>query len=237
MKRLFSSIVLWTVLVFVPAPAAAQITDYEGVLGAQEYLNFLNAGQNVVSDWTTESGQHVYVGPYVGAFGAGVTNPSFSIICVDFYNTAGDQWVNVTSLGDASGDADMSLTRLGDSGGSFLKYRQAAYLASLFDDGTLYANTTERRSVWSGIHASIWSLMTGDNIGGGLDNGLLAGFPADFDSSEWYVLSGVDGARQEMLIRGPASTVPEPSAYLLMATGLAFLFVFGRKRMGRLDER
>jgi hypothetical protein len=241
MKRHAKLIVLWTAFLMFPMSVNAQITDYMGPLGDSEYLNFLNAGERVASTWT-ENGSRVYVGPYVGAFGQGVTDPQFSLICVDFENYAGDQQVNVTGLGSVGDDDGLGATRLGTASGSLLKYRQAAYLGSLFDEDW----GTDRRSAWSAIHAAIWTIMTGDWVGGGeLDyagrNDFIAASElavADgYSADGWYLLSAANGYNgQEMLIRTPASTVPEPSTYLLMATGLLFLVFFGRKRMRELEQ-
>ncbi|MEX2465696.1 MAG: PEP-CTERM sorting domain-containing protein [Gemmatimonadota bacterium] len=242
MKRHAKQIVLWAAFLLLPVSVDAQITDYTGSLGTTEYLNFVGAGGDAeVSSWS-EDGSRYYVGPYVGEFQTGgVTSPRFSLICVDFDHYAGDQEVDVTGLGSGQTDAGLGATRLGDASGSLSTYRQAAYLGSLMDSWADHG--PDRPTVFSGLHAAIWTLMTGRDIGGSdydyRDDFLaLASLEAaSFDTDGWYVLSAADGYDgQEMLIRTPASTVPEPSTYLLMATGLLFLVFFGRKRMRDLNE-
>ena len=69
---------------------------------------------------------------------------------------------------------------------------------------------------------------------------LAATNAAAFDTDGWYILSENDVALghpdsgQEFLMRAevPATLSPEPSSYLLLATGLFFLMTVGRK--GRL---
>lgn len=237
MKRLATSIVFWSLIALLPVPATAQITNYAGALGNQEYLDFVG-GSGVVSTWTTPTGSRVYVGPYTGRFATGgVTSPQFSLICVDFEHYAGDQWVNVTNLGSGQSDGGLGATRLGSAAGSLSTYRQAAYLGSLFESWQSFGS--DRRTVWSGIHAAIWTLMSGSNVPGGTyaarDNFLqLASLNgSSFEADGWHVLSPGQGYNgQEMLIR--TNTVPEPSTYLLMGTGLILLFVFGRRRMKQL---
>jgi hypothetical protein len=214
-------------LALLPSATAAQL--YDGPpLDAQEYLQFVGAGDAVVATWGG-----VYLGPYEGSF-LTPTTPTFSLYCVDYTHHATSQWVDVTQL---SGGADFGSTRLG----SFETYRHTAYLSSLFDSWQTLGD--DKRTVWSGIHAAIWSLTNDQDLGSGetlavrdlllTDPFHLAG-AASFETDGWYVLSpgtepygGRDG--QEFLIRAQ-STVPEPSTYLLMGTGLLLLAAFSRKR-------
>ena len=65
---------------------------------------------------------------------------------------------------------------------------------------------------------------------------------SDFSTDGWYVLTGLDkgtasydGTGQEFLMR--TTSVPEPSTYLLMATGLLCINVVRRNRiMGLANE-
>ena len=239
MRKLAKQIVLWSAFALFPVTAQGQwIDDYEGVLNGEEYLEFQGVGDALVSDrGLTASGQYVYVGPYRGNF-SGVTSPSFSILCVDFAHTAGSQQVAVSGIGSGAPDI-LPATRMDVTG----IYRALAYYGSLFDSWDALGYGTDRRTVWTALHSAIWTIATGTNVGGATyalrDRILLdhAGAATTYSADGWYVLSGTDGYdRQEMLIRTPASTVPEPSTYLLMATGLLFLAVFGRKRLENVES-
>ncbi|MEX2472177.1 MAG: PEP-CTERM sorting domain-containing protein [Gemmatimonadota bacterium] len=237
MKRFTRQIVLWAAFALFPAAVQGQwIDDYQGVLndGETYFLDYQNPGYNVASS-RTFNGQRVYVGPYEGAFGGGVTAPSFSIICIDFDAYAGDQNVIVTSLADAMSDSDLGNTRLAGAAGSLTRYRQAAYYASLFDSwGAL---GTDQQDVWTDIHAMIWNGMSDTfSDSGTVQTAFDLNAALDYSADGWYVLTGTgDDPGQEMLVRTRTATVPEPSTYLLMATGLFFLAVLGRKRRDQVE--
>jgi hypothetical protein len=202
---------------------AQQPYFYSGVPDAQEYLDFLG-GSGV------NGGYGVQVGPYVGRF-TDPTTPQFSIYCVDYTHYAKDQWVNVTALTSS----DLSKTRIDDYG----TYRQAAYLASLFD--------TAPKSAWGAIHAAIWNITSGQLLTPN-DPSKVAAFvaqrdyyidldtPGEFTGSGWYILSPLnaqggayDGTGQEFLMR--TVSVPEPASFILLASGLLFLAVASRRRL------
>jgi len=236
-----TGIILWSLLALLPVTVHAQVTNYSGVVGASEYMDFVS-GSGVASEWRTSSGSRVQVGPYNGRFTTnGVTSAQFSLICVDYDHFAGDQWVNTTGLGTGQSDSGLGATRLGSSTGNLLRYRQAAYLGSLFDSWQTFGS--DQRSVFSAIHAAIWTLMgASDGYVGGSDYAFRDRFlsmaaldGSDYSADGWYVLSPAQGYNgQEMLIR--TNTVPEPSTYLLMGTGLLMLLLFGRKRMREVHQ-
>lgn len=63
-----------------------------------------------------------------------------------------------------------------------------------------------------------------------------------FSTAGWYVLSPGGSSRhhrgQEFLMRGlPRTSVPEPSTFLLMATGLFLIIVVRRKSLTALTNR
>ena len=216
MKRLLLGLLAVGLLAQPGSVDAQQPYFYRGVPDAQEYLDFLG-GSGV------NGGYGVQVGPYVGRF-TDPTTAQFSIYCVDYTHYARDQWVNVTSL--ASGDLDS--TRLKDYG----DYQQAAYLASLFD--------TEPTSTWGGIHAAIWNITSGVAVGSAAQRdyylGLAAANASTFATAGWYVLSPLDpnggvndSTGQEFLMR--SVSVPEPAAFLLLASGLLLLAAVSRKRL------
>lgn len=232
MKRL---ILAFTALAFVALPATTT-GQLAPVPGSTEYLDFLSGGNpdKVAGSY----GIPYYVGPYTAQFrsgpGGSITSPNFSIYCVDVLHTAGDQWVASTLIGPGATDSGMGATRVGATTGAVDKYRAGAYLASLFDSYT--AVSSNKSTAYSIIHSAIWKVVQGQNVGNSTllawrDNLLAssAAAMASYDAAGWYVLSPVSPYNgQEFLIR--TNVVPEPSTYLLLATGLLFLVGFGRKR-------
>lgn len=240
MKRFTSQIVLWAAFALFPVAVQGQwIDDYHGFLadGDVATLNVDGVGDARAS-YRTMFDKNVYVGPYVGSF-SGVTAPSFSIICVDFFADANGQQVLATSIGSGAAEGGLTKTRLGKAeelAGSLDRYRQAAYYASLFDSWESLGSN--RQTVWTDLHAQIWTIMTDHDFGTGEttfgETHLLAAL--EYEADGWYVLTGTgDNPGQEMLVRTRTATVPEPSTYLLMATGLFFLAVLGRKRRDQVE--
>jgi hypothetical protein len=221
MKRLFLA-ALAAGLVAQPADLSAQLF-YNGIPDAQEYLDF-------VSGSGVNGGYGVQVGPYVGRFTGDPGMPQFSIYCVDYTHYAKDQTVNTTALTQGS---NLGNTRLNDYG----DYRKAAYLASLFDT----APTTS----WGSIHAAIWYVTSGVAVGSSTGRNYYLGLAdtnaANFSTDGWYVLSPTnplggahDGTGQEFLMR--SVSVPEPAAFLLLATGIFFLAAVSRRRLATLSR-
>jgi len=157
---------------------------------------------------------------------------------VDVLHTAGDQWVASTSIGSGASDdaitGTLGSTRLQNTTGALSKYIGAAYLSTLFDSWTTV--NSNKNTAFSIIHSAIWKVVQNENVGSGTLQGwrdtLLSTHSsavASFNAEGWYVLSPIAPADgQEFLIR--TNVVPEPSTYLLLATGLLFLVAFGRKR-------
>lgn len=229
MKRFFA---LLAALGFVLAPAVAS-AQLAPIPNPVEYLDFVSASPGTYS---TVGGVNQVVGPYTGRFLTGKygspTSAQFSIFCVDIAGSATDAWVRSTSLAPPGGDAAMASTKLGTSAGSFAKYTQAAYLSSLFSAWSTV--DPDKKTAWSGIHAAIWTIMSGTTAGDAgftLRDQLMAQAAAAYGSGwrayHWYVLTPTDPTwGQEFLV-----VTPEPSTYLLLATGLLFLVAFGRKRL------
>ncbi|MDH3272118.1 MAG: PEP-CTERM sorting domain-containing protein [Gemmatimonadota bacterium] len=241
--RRFSGLSLGLALLAAPIGVEAQGV-YTGVPPTMDYFEFVNGG-----DQPGTFG--VMVGPYVGNFLNDGATGNFSIYCVDYLHYASNATgkVNVTQLADAAGALDN--TRLGSNlpvGDAYGKYSRAAFYAALFDV-TADLDPDDRKVVWSGIHAAIWSVTSGVLKGSGdtadIRDDLLAftdaqydeiGAAIGFDASEWYVITRVDfedGYResgdykgQEFLMR----RVPEPGTLLLMLTGFGLLLVASRRR-------
>jgi len=226
---------------FSTAPLSAQR------LGPTEQVQLTGVGDRVVSTW-----DNVYVGPYEGMLVSDPTQPALTLYCVDYAHgvSTGDTWhVNTTGL---QSGLDLSNTRLGgeEPVASLVRYRRAAYLASLFS-----ANAGDRSAI-SGIHAAIWSTMTpgfpglsGVNNPGRanrvaqpwlamVDEAESEGF-VGMNWAEWRILSDVEadghvGGKQEYLTRVTAT--PEPETWLMLATGLLLLGVFYRRRQNLLED-
>lgn len=259
MKRFLSYAVALAVLA-LPGQLRAQdgVTFSDG-----DQIKLANTNDAVVAQWGG-----VYLGPYTGQLVSDPTTPMFTMYCVDFEHTIryGQVWtVNESNL--ASGD--LSQTRLGNPG--LGTYSQIAYLASLFDSWDLLAaeaydgtttfssyfgtsNASNKKYMWSGIHAAIWKLASGgtsptNTMATALsvpflkyaEMKSLSGFDG-MDMSEWSLLTPVnkdsDSSAQEVLVRGSATTVtPEPETYLLLATGMLVLFaVARRKQIREIDD-
>lgn len=231
MKRAFFSTV--GLLVALQAPVAGQL--YNGTPPSTAQFDFVSASGSVAGTFG------VYVGPYTADF-VGDAFGQFSIYCVDYLHYARDiDLVNVTQLSDPLGN-----TRLNDP----VKYQKAAYLSSLFDSWTDYSvgGTYSQQTVWSGLHAAIWSITSGVTVGSGTTATLRGDFVTlaganygTVDQNDWYVITNddlgtgnYDGTGQEFLMR--RASVPEPGPTLLLLTGLVMLVGVSRKRILRVEE-
>ena len=236
MKRLVL-IAAAALLVAQPAAVIAQTFDPAPVPNPVETLNFLG-GSGVTSPlpW------RVQVGPYEGSF-ASAPGTSFALYCVDYLHYASDSngTVNATSLFAGS---DLSNTRLQN----FSAYRESAYLSSLFEGWGVHQTALEasegtsftQNHVWAGLHAAIWNVATGPtNLGDGDTRTVAAReyFLTDTDvASLPNGNAAYNGTGQEFLVRTP-TTVPEPSTYLMMASGMLLLVGVGRRRMKEIAEQ
>lgn len=236
MKR---SLLLAAAAVFAvyPVTAEAQLTSMPA---ANEYFNFVSASGSVTSQGYN---QNVRVGPYTGSFAS--VSGNFPIFCVDYLHWASNTTGSVNVYGVGGDLGNVSTTRFDDP----LRYRRAAYLASMFET---YAGASNRRFMWSALHAAIWQTTSGvDVVASGqiaLDDQRDTFFQmaqtnvtasGGFSGNGWYVISSeelaasgyangnYDGTGQEFLVQ----RVPEPGTMLLMLTGFVMLVGVSRKRI------
>lgn len=216
MKTAFRAVLAGLVLAAVASPAAAQT----------ETIKLTSTGSKTWNGY--------YVGPYQAQVISQPGSPTIDIYCVDFQHTVsvGQQWDATYS--NVMGD--LSNTRAGLAYGETkarTMYQQAAYLT------TFYA--TANSSQTGAINSAIWNIFyTGapDKGGSGANS-----------SSYWltqaqnnYATAGIDyrtfavvtdvkfelGGKQEFLTTVTAT--PEPSTYLMMASGLIGLAGLGYRR-------
>jgi hypothetical protein len=241
--------VLWTLMVFSLQPAAGQFVPQDGErsLNPVEKIKFNSVYPSPYRN--TELG--VFSGPYMGTLfdnPSSITGPQITLYCVDklhSVNSSVPAWeVDVTSL---DGTGAMTNTRLGDVSGSLFRYRQAAYLASMFS--TTYASSPEN---WDAVHAAIWKITSGYSAGShelSLITSLVTqsqeAVEAGFTGHGWYVMtdrsagnlmdatgglvsSNYVGGTQEFLVR---TVAPEPETYVLLLSGLVAILFVARRRL------
>lgn len=216
MKIAYRAVLAGLVLAVAASPVIAQT----------ETIKFTSGGS------TTWNGYNV--GPYQAQVLSQPGSPTIDVYCVDFQHTvsAGQVWDATYSnvMGDLSNTRAGALYGTDDAR---IMYQQAAYLT------TFYAGASTGET--GAINSAIWNIFFAgapDKGGSGVNS-----------SSYWlgqasanYLTSGIDystfavvtdvnfanGGRQEFLTRVTAT--PEPSTYLMMASGLMGLAGLGYRR-------
>ena len=178
----------------------------------QAQLKFTNPGTTV--------GFGYYVGPYQATVLSGLSQPgtaTLDIYCVDFLHAISVGTVWTAGLRSLSGD----LTGSRGGNAAWANYMKSAWLASQ------YAVTPP--SEWKHIQATMWNLFA-PSAPDPSSSHWLTQANANYQSvnpNYWYVVTDVASpGTQEFL----TYVTPEPSTYLLLATGLFFLgFMYLRR--------
>ncbi len=214
MKIAFRALLASLVLAAVASPAAAQT----------ETIKFTSGGS------TTWSGYNV--GPYQAQVLSQPGSPTIDVFCVDYQHTVSVGQVWNATYSNVMGD--LSNTRAGLAFGETAArsmYQQAAYLT------TFYASASADQT--KGINSAIWNIFysgapdktTGSTSAFWLGEASANYLTAGVDYRTFAVVTDVNfqqGGRQEFLTTVTAT--PEPSTYLMMASGLMGLAGFGYRR-------
>jgi hypothetical protein len=220
----------------LPTAATAQLTVIGNVSATPVIASI---GTTAIAATFNGAPGSTMVGPFQMTFGGIFGSAIHDIVCVDlnnsFYN--GQNYsANLTLLSSTDG-ALTTRTRQGMYYGndftSHYVYLKMAWLAE-----HLY---TQPHEDWSGIQGAIWHISTGWNPFGGdtnpnVQHWLDLVYAADLSTvnqNSWAVVTdvnvtGAEGGVQEFLVR--TNVVPEPSTYLMLATGLLGVALIARRR-------
>jgi PEP-CTERM motif/Thioester domain len=220
----------------LPTAATAQLT-VTGNVSATPVI--ASVGTTAIAATFNGAPGSTMVGPFQMTFGGIFGSAIHDIVCVDLNNTFynGQSYsANLTLLSSTDG-ALTTRTRQGMYYGndftSHYVYLKMAWLAE-----HLY---TQPNAEWSGIQGAIWHISTGWNPFGGdtnpnVQHWLDLVYAADLSTvnqNSWAVVTdvnvtGAEGGVQEFLVR--TNVVPEPSTYLMLATGLLGVALIARRR-------
>ncbi|WP_041265449.1 PEP-CTERM sorting domain-containing protein [Gemmatimonas aurantiaca] len=154
--------------------------------------------------------------------------------CIDLPNPANpslDSYYSTAFVSNPTGiagDGDFSKTRTNDPG----LYRQAAWLIEQYDPSLDGVGGAVFNAV--NIQGTLWNMFGASVTGFSSLAGFLPAADAVTLTNNWYVLSddNVQGevSSQEYLTSVPSSSVPEPSTWALLGSGLVLIGVARRRR-------
>lgn len=217
-------------------------TDTEGYL---DFRGAVGGGGNIAG---------ALVGPYKAGFstasmGAAYAASQFNVFCIDILGAASDSRVQLMNFGQATAYGPL-VNKFADNpegtvgGLTVEKLNQAAWLTSQF--------TNANQAQWKNLHHAIWGIFWDAGVNGYGGMGNLPALTVDaqnymasaatavdngFDGSNYRVFVTMNNAGTEFvgdrqIFLGQIVT-PEPSSYLLMATGLLAVGYVARRRKVR----
>lgn len=108
---------------------------------------------NIYLQNTGNTGSHYFgLGPYGANWGSSQSGTPFDVTCTDFFNHIQSNHVYQVWQSNLGGANNLAYTRFGYQNNALFKYRQAAYLSTLF--------RATPKAGWANLHIAIWSLFS-----------------------------------------------------------------------------